>query len=197
MGILIILVTVLISIVAMGQDKWIDRFVFWPYVIKRKNEYWRFITAGFLHADWMHLLFNMLSLYFFAELVQLLLGDILFVALYISSIAAAHVVSYVRHQNDSSYRSLGASGAVSAIIFSAILFLPQMQILVFFIQVPALLYGCLFVIYSLYMDQRDGIVNHMAHLSGAVYGLLFTIIVRPDSLLMFWKGLFEMRFDFF
>lgn len=180
----ILAVTVLVSWRAFGNRRLIERLLLWPPAIERQRQYDRLITHGFVHADWQHLLFNMITLYFFGRHVEQIfapyIGAVGFALFYLSAILVAILPTYLRHRRDPSYRSLGASGAVSAVLFAFILVQPWALIFVFFIPVPAIVYGVLYVGYSIWMDRRGGDnVNHSAHLWGAGYGVLFTVMMEP------------------
>lgn len=157
----------------------------WPYYEKREKQYYRWISSGFLHADWTHLIFNMFTLFFFGRAVELyfngygLGGNIAYITLYFLSLIASSIPAYVKHNNDGNYRSLGASGAVSAVIFSAIIFDPWTKIYLYgAIGIPAVLYAVLYIIYCVYAGRKNADnVNHDAHLWGAVFGLVFTLIL--------------------
>jgi len=180
----ILLVTVLVSWQAFGNRRLLERLLLWPPAIDRHRQYDRLVTHGFVHADWQHLLFNMITLYFFGRHVERMfapyLGTLGFVLFYLSAIVVAILPTYLRHRHDPHYRSLGASGAVSAVLFAFILVQPWSLIFVFFIPVPAIVYAVLYVGYSIWMDRHGGDnVNHSAHLWGAGYGVLFTVIMEP------------------
>ncbi len=181
---LIIAATVLVSWLAFNNPRLAERLILWPPAIDRKHQYDRLVTHGFIHADFQHLLFNMITLYFFGRAVEgwfvPYIGGIGFVLFYLSAILVAILPTYLRHRHDSRYRSLGASGAVSAVLFTFILVQPWSLIIVFVIPVPAIVYGVLYVGYSIWMDRqgRDN-VNHSAHLWGAGYGILFTLMMEP------------------
>jgi membrane associated rhomboid family serine protease len=118
-----------------------------------------------------------------------------YLALYIGALIVSNIPTYIKHRNDSEYRSLGASGAVSAVLFAFILLSPWQQIIVIIFPVPAIIYGVLFLIYSAYMSRKGGDrVNHDAHFYGALFGILFTILVRPDVIDIFWNELTHPRF---
>jgi membrane associated rhomboid family serine protease len=180
----ILALTVLVSWQAFGNRRLLDRLLLWPPAIARQHQYDRLVTHGFVHADWQHLLFNMITLYFFGRHVEQMLtpyiGALGFALFYLSAILVAILPTYLRHRKDPSYRSLGASGAVSAVLFAFILVQPWTLIFVFFVPVPAILYAVLYVGYSIWMDRRGGDnVNHSAHLWGAGYGVLFTVLMEP------------------
>src|SRR5690606_30978723 len=180
----LIAITVLVSWQAWQRPRLLDRLMLWPPAIDRQRQYDRLVTHGFVHADWQHLLFNMITLYFFGRHVEQIfapyIGPFGFVLFYLSAILVAILPTYLRHRRDPSYRSLGASGAVSAVLFAFILVQPWALIFVFFIPVPAIVYAVLYVGYSIWMDRRGGDnINHSAHLWGAGYGVLFTVMMEP------------------
>ena len=159
-----------------------------PYYTIREHKYYQVVTSGFLHADWMHLLFNMFTFYFFGPFLEQILGSGIFIGLYFTSLIVGNIPSLLRHRNDPMYASLGASGAVEGVIFSFILFYPWQKLYLFFIPIgiPALIFGVLFIAYSIYESRRQqGAINHEAHLTGAITGILFTIIFKPVALSIF------------
>lgn len=180
----LVAVTVFVSWRAFNDRRLLDRLILWPPAIDRHRQYDRLVTHGFIHADGQHLLFNMITLFFFGRAIEPVFVDRIgvagFVAFYLSAIVMAIMPTYFRHQKDAGYRSLGASGAVSAVLFSFILFAPWNLIFVFFIPVPAIVYAVLYIGYSIWMDRRGGDnVNHSAHLWGAAYGMMFTVLMEP------------------
>jgi membrane associated rhomboid family serine protease len=196
---LLIGITVLVSWRAFNDRRLLDRLILWPPAIDRHKQYDRLVTHGFVHADGQHLLFNMITLFFFGRAVEPAfepsIGLVGFAAFYLSAIVIAILPTYLRHRHDARYRSLGASGAVSAVLFAYILFAPWNLIFVFFLPVPAVLYAVAYIGYSIWMDRHgQDNVNHSAHLWGAVYGLLFTALLRPDVLGDFARQLLQPSF---
>lgn len=178
-----ILLTGLVSWQCFERPGLLDRLLLWSPAVQR-GQYDRLFTYGLVHADFGHLLFNMITLFFFGRAIEPAfverIGMVGYAAFYLSAIVIAIMPTYLRHANDSHYRSLGASGAVSAVLFSFVLFAPWSLIFVFFIPVPAIVYAVLYIGYSIWMDRRGtDNVNHSAHLWGAVYGMLFTVMMEP------------------
>ncbi|MFT3844483.1 MAG: rhomboid family intramembrane serine protease [Lacibacter sp.] len=196
----IIIATVIISFTAFNNQKIINDLIFWPPMITEKKQFYRFVTSGFIHADIAHLAFNMITLYFFGKIVEEVLfiprvGKIGYLLFYIAGIILSEIPSYFRHRNNYSYRSLGASGAVTAVLFSFILLAPWQTIYVFFLPVPAVIFAVLYIGYTIYMDRRGGdYVNHSAHLWGAVWGIAFTILMEPNVLKHFLNQLLHPSF---
>ena len=181
---LLIVVTAIVSWMALHNRRVMDRLILWPPAIQRHHQYDRLVTHGFVHADLSHLLFNMITLYFFGRLAEQFfvpyIGQLGFALFYLSALVVAILPTYIRHRRDPSYRSLGASGAVSAVLYAFILLKPWSMIFVFFVPLPAILYGAMYVGYSIWMDRHgDDNVNHSAHLWGAGYGMLFTLLLEP------------------
>ncbi len=196
---LLIAATVLVSWQAFNNRTLMDRLILWPPAIERRRQYDRLVTHGFVHADGMHLAFNMITLFFFGRAVEPVFVDRIgvpgFVLFYLSAIVVAILPTYLRHRHDAGYRSLGASGAVSAVLFSYILFAPWQLIFVFFFPVPAIVYAALYVGYSIWMDHRGrDNVNHSAHLWGAAYGVLFTVLMEPRAGALFVQQLLRPSF---
>ncbi len=197
----IIIITCIISLTGFRNGKVVDDLIFWPPAINKKYQYYRFITCGLIHADYMHLIFNMLTLYFFGTIMEahyqgeLGLQKWYYLALYIGALIVSNIPTYLKHRNDYNYRSLGASGAVSAVLFAFILLRPWQRIIVLVFPVPAIIYGGIFLFYSAYMSRKGGDhVNHDAHFYGALFGILFTIAVRPDVIDIFLNELSHPRF---
>ena len=192
--ILLIAANAIFSFIGFSNESLKNKTIGWPYYTKREKQYYRFITSGFLHADWMHLIFNMFTLYFFGSNLEYYLnifglgGNIAYLALYFLGLIVADIPSYIKHQDDPNYRSLGASGAVSAVVFAVIIFSPWSSIYLYgALKISAAVYAVLYVIYCVYMGkQNSDNVNHDAHLWGSLFGLVFTLglllALKPDIL---------------
>ena len=180
---IIIIITTVLSFTAFSNRTLMNRLIMWPPAMQR-GQYDRFITYGFVHADGTHLLFNMFTLFFFGRAIEDFyrpyLGGLGFVLFYLAALIVSMLPSYLKHKNDPNYLSLGASGAVSAVLFAYILFAPWNLIFVFFIPVPAIIYAVLYTAYSIYSAKRgQDNINHSAHLWGAAFGVVATIAIEP------------------
>lgn len=198
---IIIVLTSIISFLAFNNARLMNALIFWPPAVSMRHQYYRFVTCGFIHADIMHLAFNMFTLYFFGKALELYyMGDLglepyYYVILYFAALIVANIPSYLKHRDDYAYRSLGASGAVCAVLFAFILLRPWAPILLFVIKMPAIIYALLFLGYSIYMSRRGGDnVNHDAHMWGALFGILFTAAVHPAILSDFVQQLSHPNF---
>lgn len=200
---IIIIITVLASLYAWNKPHILQRWIFNPYSVNTRNEYARFVTSGFIHQDYMHLFFNMFTLYFFGNLVEQYFGYllgvtglVLYVVMYLLAIIVSDIPTYVKHRHDPGYNSLGASGGVAAIVFSAILFDPTNNIYLFAIlPIPGFILGALFLLYSYQRaNQARDRINHDAHLYGALFGILFTIIIEPGVIGNFIRKIADFSF---
>ncbi|XOV68307.1 MAG: rhomboid family intramembrane serine protease [Fluviicola sp.] len=208
---IILIITVIISLVALNNQQILGRYMFIPYEVKHHKRYDRFITHIFLHADMAHLAFNMFSLFFLGSmfLTQIggtyynpsngetfsldggliynygnVLGQLHFLILYLAGGLFATIIPFVRHQDHPHYKSLGASGAVSAVIFAAIVWNPTMELQLLFIPIPikAWLFGILYLVFEYVMDRRGGgRIAHDAHIGGALFGILYVLIINIDK----------------
>jgi membrane associated rhomboid family serine protease len=199
---IIVVLTTIISFVSFSSARLMDALVFWPPAIGMRHQYYRFVSCGFVHADLMHLAFNMITLYFFGRGLELFymgrlgLQHYYFTFLYLSAIIIANIPSYLKQRDNYNYRSLGASGAVCAVMFAFILIDPWETLKLFYaVDIPAIVYAVLFLGYTIYMSRRGGDnVNHDAHLWGAIYGIVFTIVARPSIVGTFINELSHPRF---
>ena len=175
-------ITVLISVKGFNDLYFFRKYDFHIGSI-RSGEQIRMVSSGFLHADWPHLIFNMLTLYFFGPVVIELMGGFSFILIYIVSLVAGSLLTLVMHKDDYSYRAIGASGAVTGVLFSAILLNSEMSVSLLFIPIgiPGWLFGILYLAYSIYgMRTKSDNIGHTAHFGGAIGGYAITLIYRPD-----------------
>ncbi len=195
---IIIIITSLISMNAFKNTTLRGKLIFNPYVIKRNGEYHRFLTSGFIHSDYIHLLFNMFVLYMFGNQVESVytaifgtLGQVLFVAMYILGIIVSDIPSFFKNINAPYYNALGASGGVSTILFSYIIFDPVSKLYLYgLIGLPGIVWAILYIVYSIYMGKRgQDNINHDAHLYGGLFGIVFTIITVPGVVSNFFEQL--------
>lgn len=181
-GIAIVIINVLVSLKGFNDPMFFNRFTFEVNRVLHHGEWHRTLTSGFLHVSWNHLFFNMLTLFFFAGDVEARMGPLAFAVIYFGSLIGGNLFSLFIHRNNDLYRAVGASGAVSGVVFAAIAIFPGMQLAFIFIPFgfPAWVYGLGFVLYSMYgiRSQRDNI-GHEAHLGGGIIGLLIALIYMP------------------
>lgn len=191
--IIIIAITCLVSIMCFNGNLNGNKLLFNAYQVWHRKEWYRMFTSGIIHSGWGHLFFNMLTLYFFGSVVEQYfsavfggaLGSFLYIVLYISAMAVSSIGDLVKYRDNWNYNALGASGAVSAILFASILFAPKVGIYIYLIPipVPGYIFAPLYLLYCWYMAKRNmDNIGHTAHFWGAVYGLLFPIACRPDIL---------------
>lgn len=201
----IVAVTVIVSAIAFGNDEMFHKLKFNPYMVMQKKEYGRIFSHALLHSGWLHLGINMYVLWSFGRHVEALFsepaifgnlakyGKFFYMLMYILAIVVATIPALIKHRNNHSYNSVGASGAVSAVVFSLILFAPAspMGIILIPIQFPAYVLGGLYLIYSYIMSRRgDTRIAHDAHFAGALFGFLFPLILQPKLFLHFINGIF-------
>ena len=201
--IIIIAITVIISYFSFNKEDIMQKYMHNPYMEANRGQYYRMLTSGFLHGSLGHLAFNMRSLYFFGRVVEYIMqveygqttGIALYLLIYIGGIIVGSVPALIKHKDNPHYNALGASGGVSSIIFSSIIFNPVMDIcLYFFICLPGFMLGALYLIYS-YVQNKRGADNigHDAHFSGAVWGAVVTIILVPAAIPRFFEQLSQWR----
>jgi membrane associated rhomboid family serine protease len=178
----IIIVNVLVSIKGFNEYTFLDRYKFQVGKIVG-GEKIRMLTSGFLHVDWMHLGFNMYALYLFGGIVAGIMGNISFLIIYLGSLLAGNMYSMYYHKNEPYYSAVGASGAVSGILYAAILLYPDMTLMLFPlpIPIPAYIFGVGYLLYSIYgMKKQLGNVGHSAHLGGTIGGFVIALVMMPN-----------------
>jgi len=207
MTIIIIAITSLISILALNNGDLMYKLRHWPYQESRRGEYYRWITGGLLHGDFMHLLFNMFTLFFFGRYVEEWFfsmfgaaGLVVYLLFYILALAASSSATFYRYRNTAGFASIGASGATAAVLFAAILLDPTIGIMLFLIPIPipGFIFGILYLWYSNYAANKgQDNIDHTAHFFGAVFGFFFPLILQPSLILDFFSqmaGWFQYTF---
>lgn len=182
----IVLLTALISFSAFSNERLLNDLIFYPPAISQRRQWYRFVTCGFIHADFTHLIFNMISLYFFGQFVEdafraifMMKGKLLFLAMYVTALPVCILPTYLRNLHNYQYRSLGASGAVSAVVFAGLIIAPTIEVGFFFIPpvIPGFVFGPVYLIISAILDRKgSSSINHSAHFWGAIYGMAFIIL---------------------
>ncbi|MDP4282506.1 MAG: rhomboid family intramembrane serine protease [Bacteroidota bacterium] len=196
---IISVITAIISILGFSSPEFFDKLKFNAYDVLHSNQWYRFFTYGFLHANWFHLLINLMVFYSFGEIVEKIFQYnfqekyiLYFLLLYVGGLLLSIIPAFGKHKNDVFYNAIGASGAISGIIFASILLYPTGKIMFFFIPIgiPAPVFGILYLIYEGYMSKhgKDNI-GHDAHLWGALFGLIYTIILKPSLVTLFFLQL--------
>ncbi len=199
--VIIVVITVIFSAVALKNRDIFTKTLFSPYQVFHRKEYYRLLTHAFLHAGWVHLIFNMYVLYIFGRTAESyfvaykgIAGFFNYAMLYVGGVFFATLPALRKHKDNFMYTSVGASGAVSAVLFSSIVFNPTMSIYIIFvpIPIPAVIFGILYLVYEAYMDKNSNdYVAHDAHYYGAIFGALFTFIFVPSAFVNFFKQLFD------
>jgi membrane associated rhomboid family serine protease len=187
--IIIIAITGIVSFMAFQNAELFNRFKFNAYYIKRDKEWYRFLSHALLHADWGHLIINMIVLWSFGGVVQSIfsydfgsIGTIHFLALYIGGALFSTLYDFAKHKDDIYYNAVGASGAVAAVVFASIILYPGGSIYLFFIPIPipSWLFGILYLVYSAYMGKRaQDNIGHNAHFWGSIFGIVYTLLINP------------------
>jgi membrane associated rhomboid family serine protease len=179
---IVFIFTIVTSIYAFNDSSLYGKFMLHPYSVSRRHKVYTLITSGLIHADWMHLIFNMMTFFFFAFQLEAMIGSWQFGMVYFVSLVLSDIPSVMKHKNDMWYNSLGASGAISGVLFSYILFQPFSSMMIFPIPIPiwAIIFGPLYLMYCVYASKqaRDHI-NHDAHFFGALTGMIVTILIVP------------------
>lgn len=184
--IILIAITVLVSIMAINNSKTMSDLWLFPALMKNNPaQLYRLISSGFVHADYAHLAFNMLTFYFFGKALETIMSLPLFIVFYLSAIIVANIPSFLKEQNRPQYRSLGASGGVAAVLFAVIYLAPWGEIGILILpglRIPNIVFAILYLGYTIYMSKRDKQhINHNAHLWGALYGLVFMLVVIDQT----------------
>ena len=197
MTIFLIAITAVISIISFQNNRLFSIFLLNPVKFFQKKEYYRLLSHGFIHADWMHLIVNMFVLFSFGraiegyfnqlkELEYLRYPQIHYVILYFGGIIVSSIPSVIKHKNDSWYNSVGASGGVSAVVFTSIFFGPLNILYLYFIPIPGIVFGAIYLVYSQYMSKRNkDNINHDAHFVGSVFGFLYPLIINIGLIKVF------------
>ncbi|MBP6661193.1 MAG: rhomboid family intramembrane serine protease [Chitinophagales bacterium] len=196
---IIIGITVITSLMAFNNQKLLSDLMFNAYVIDQRKQYFRFVSSGLIHADLGHLFFNMFTLYFFGTAVENSfrvmfpeMASTLYILLYISGLIMSSLFSFFKHKENPHYNALGASGAVSAILFCSIMIYPTMGISIYFLPgIPAYIFGPLYLMYCVYMAKRGmDNIGHEAHFFGAVWGILYIVVLHHQVLPRFFEQIF-------
>ena len=184
---ILILANIIVSYRGFKDSIFYDKYKFRVDAVLLYKDYKRMVTSGFLHVNWMHLIFNMMALYFFSGSLELYLGPVKFLIIYFLSLIGGDLLSLFIHRNDGDYDSVGASAGVTGVIFAAIALFPDMHISLLFIPVfiPGWLFGLVYVLYSIYgIRSRKNNIGHDAHLGGALIGLIVAILMQPSALII-------------
>ena len=202
--IIIIILTVIVSLQGFNNPAFIEQTKHWPYREAKAGEYWRLISSGFVHANWIHLGINMFVLWQFGEYVELLyqtifgslFGGILYVVMYLSCIAFADLPTFFKHRENYHYGGIGASGAVSGIVFIFVLVNPWNMLYIWgILPIPAIVGGIAYLWYSNYASRNSqSNIDHDAHFYGAIYGVLFTLIAQPSLFNVFLQQIADLPF---
>ena len=197
MTIALIVLTTVISVYAFNNGTLFRKLLLNPYQLVHRREYWRILTHGFVHADWIHLLVNMFVFFSDGTSTEKAFGQLAsygyiryplihYLLLYFGGILVSSIPSVLKHRDHPWYNSVGASGAVSSVIFTTIFFQPRNLIYFYFIPVPAILFGVVYLIYSQYMSRKsDQNINHDAHFYGAVFGFIYPLLIHPPLIRIF------------
>ena len=193
--IIIIVITSVVSVLCFNNAELFDKLKFNAYDVKHNNQWYRFFSYGFVHAGWVHLFINMLVFYSFGGIVETYFRFffpekhlLYYLLLFTGGLLLSIIPAFGKHKNDVFYNAVGASGAVAAVIFSSIILYPTGKIMFFFIPIgiPAPVFGILYIAYELYMSKKaNDNIGHDAHLWGAIFGVVYTIAIKPQFFLLF------------
>jgi membrane associated rhomboid family serine protease len=193
-ALVIFVATIATSLLGLfASPKLLDRSLFRPYWFLRRRQYDTVIMSGFVHADLMHLIFNMMTFYFFGFMLERAIGSTHFLLLYFAGLLISHAGTYIKQKNNPEYACLGASGAISAVLFAAIVFFPEQSLFIIPIPVPipAPLFGAGYLAYTWYAARNpQGRINHDAHLGGAITGLVYVALIEPRAYVNLLNNLF-------
>lgn len=204
MTVFLVIFIAAVSILAFYNDGLFSWFRFNPYLVHHKREWHRLLSHGFVHADWIHLAVNLMVLFFFGTSVEHYFGQmetagiirfpmVHFMVLFLGSMVVSSLLTLGKHRNDPWYNSVGASGAVSAMVFTSIFLDPWQTLLVYFIPVPGIIFGVVYLVYSHIMSRRSrDNVNHDAHFIGAVFGFVYPAVIAPSLIGYFFQQLFRL-----
>lgn len=193
----IMAVTILVSVVAWQNENWFGRLLLHPFSVVQQGQWYRMFSYGLVHANWGHLIVNMFTLYFFGRSTEMSYvyiwgtkGHLLYALLYVSALAVSCIQDVRKQSDEYSYSAVGASGAVSAVLFASILLWPTEKIFIFFIPIgiPAFIFGVLFLVYSAYMAKKgEDNIGHTTHFLGAIYGFLFALLFNYKLIFLFFQ----------
>ncbi|MFY0684252.1 MAG: rhomboid family intramembrane serine protease [Balneola sp.] len=176
-------INVIVSLLGLYYyPKIIEAGMMIPYRTTRNKTWYELITSGFVHASNSHLLFNMITLFFFGPILENQIGEVQFVGLYFTGLLASSVPSLIKQKDNPHYATLGASGAVEAVLFGFILLYPfeSLYLMLIPIPIPAILFGFSFIGYSIYASKKEGRINHEAHIAGAAWGVFYMLAFVPN-----------------
>ena len=194
----IIAITVVVSLIGFTNEELRNKSLFYPYAMTSSSEYYRFLSHGLIHADYIHLFFNMFTLYSFGRFAEVaLFNKTEYIILYVTALIASSIFDFIKNRNNSGYAALGASGAVSAVLFSTLIFDPWSKGVALFgiLALPNIVFAVLYLWYCAYSAKRGGDnIGHNAHMWGSLYGFAFTAIVRPELFKDFLEKLMHPSF---
>jgi len=187
--------TILLSIYGFKRQVFLHKMLFSPYQVYHQRKWSRLVTSGFVHNDFFHLLFNMFTFYFFAFNLEIAIGSQNFTIIYFGSLVLSHLLTLFKNKNNYNYRSLGASGAISGVIFGSILIFPTSKMIIMPIPIPlpSVIFGILYLIWCRFANSRaNDNINHDAHFSGAVAGIILMLLLEFKEVIFIWKNLFSV-----
>lgn len=202
MTLIVVAAIVIVSIMGFNNRNIIDQLILDPYIVNKRKEWFRLLSCALIHADTMHLAFNMIALYSFGQALESYFAYtmpnmpmLMYATLLIGGQLASVLPSYAKHKDNYNYRSLGASGMVTAVIFAAIVFNPWGKIQLYFIPIPGIVFGLLYLAYEYYSSKNSNDnINHDAHYWGGVFGVLFVALTNPQVGLNFIEQLMHPNF---